>query len=139
MFYQGKIYTIKKASMALQIAVRDYIRDQLPVGLDCFEQYEAIEEQKKSLRMAAFMVKHLIPEFPAECVTMESKEFLLRMIHLKHADPDREAAIEQRDHRNWQEEQSEVPTGVHSGSAGEVRPESVPEFEEAVEIRPENV
>lgn len=137
MFYSGRAYEIHRASLAIQLAIRDYIREQLPDGLDGLERYEAIEEQAKSLKVCAFMVKHLIPGMLPTDVTASTKDFILRMIHLKHVDPDREAAIEARDARRWFDEQeAETKIQNRDGSGrGSDLPESGPKPEKPAKAR----
>lgn len=120
MFYNGNTYRIKHATVAFQIAIRDYIRERIEANLDGLERFEAIEREATSLRVCQFQVKHLIADFPPEAVTMETKDFLLRQIHLAHVDPDREKAIEQRDARQWHEAKEKIQAGIRGGRGGEV-------------------
>ena len=116
MFFQGKVYKIDRATIALQLSIQTYIRERVDASKDAMERFEQIEGEANSLRVCRFMVKHLIPEFPLDQVNEENKAFLLRMIHLRHTDPDREQAREIIDRRRYENQEQEEAVSDRAGS-----------------------
>jgi len=128
MFYDGTIYRVKQASKAVQAAFLELVREQAAklhnplatflgglTGLSDSERNAALSafigagrdqvypevyliSSQNSLQSAAFLVKHLVPDFTGE-VTEENKAVFLKGIQLHHADPEREHMLDIREAR----------------------------------------
>lgn len=139
MFYQGKLYQVKKANGTLQAIFKEMLREQIaqlynPLvefmhgleGLSAEDRQTALAAfiqagrdrdypevyqiaAQNSLESARFLVKNLIPDFDHE-VTEENKSELLQFIQLHHTNREMENILEIKNMRAWQKAQEGAQT-----------------------------
>jgi hypothetical protein len=118
MFYDGKLYPVKRAEKPLITAIKEYVAREVGNVTRPLEQYEAVKAAMESLPVVRFMVKHLVPTFSGE-VTEENREIFYRAINIHHLDPVRANVLQIRDARRWEkakEKSSDVTTGGDHGT-----------------------
>lgn len=101
MFYDGKIYKVKRADDGLRAALGRFIEQAIQGIDDPLERYDAAKEASTSLRAVRWLVKHLAPDFKGE-VTEENRAQLLKGIQRFQTDTALAAAVDTRDQRKWE-------------------------------------
>ena len=100
MFYNGKIYRVKKANAAVQAAVKEYLAKELTAIDDPLEQYDRAQEVLHSRPLVSWLAKHLIPNLDFE-VTDENAAIVAKAVWISQTDPSRAHVLETRDARRW--------------------------------------
>ncbi len=137
MFYEGKLYPVKRATPFIKAAFAEFVREQAEslynptacfaaglTGLSAEDRATALSAfvagrqhrdypevytlaAQNTLESARFLVRHLIPEFTEE-VTEANKQYILHRIELRHADNEKAGILEILDARRWEEKQGAI-------------------------------